>query len=64
LFKKDRIIIKKLDLKKTWYLKTAIIEKECITRLNNDIFEGPKYLIPLVEFISFNFFIFFLTEPE
>ena len=32
------------DLKKTVYLKTAIIEKEWMIRLKKDIFVGPKYL--------------------
>ena len=44
--------------------KTAIIEKECITRFNKDILEGPKYLVPRIESISFNFFKCLLTEPE
>ena len=64
LFKKESIIIKKLDLKKTWYLKTAIIEKECIARFSKDIFDGPKYRTPRIEFISFKTFKFFVTEPE
>ena len=32
-------------------LKTAIIEKEWIINFNKGIFEGPKYLMPLTEFI-------------
>ena len=62
--KKDNIIIIKVDLKKTVYLKTAIIENECTTRLKSDIFEGPKYLIPLIEFVSLRFDKFFFIEPE
>ena len=54
LVKKDNIIIIKVDLKKTVYLKTPIIENECMARLKRDIFEGPKYLRPLIESISFN----------
>ena len=50
----DKIVERIIDLKKTWYLKTAIIEKECINNLNKDIFEGPKYLVPLIESISLN----------
>ena len=34
------------------FLKTAIIEKEWIISLIKDIFDGPLYLIPLVELIS------------
>ena len=64
LFKKDKIIIKKLDLKKTEYLKTPIIEKECIIKLNSDILDGPKYLEPLIESISLNLSKFFLKVPE
>jgi len=64
LIKKDNIIIIKVDLKKTAYLKTAIIESECIARLKRDIFEGPKYLEPLIESTSFNFIKCFFTEPE
>jgi len=64
LFKKESNISKKLDLKKTWYLKTAIIVKECMARLNKDIYDGRKYLMPLIEFISLTIFKFFLTEPE
>ena len=28
--------------------------------LNKDIFDGPKYLVPLIELISFKFLNFFL----
>ena len=64
LIKKDNIIIIKVDLKKTVYLKTAIIESECIARLKRDIFEGPKYLRPLIESTSFKLDKFFFTVPE
>ena len=52
LFIYPKIIIMKKDLIKTCNLNTAIIEKEWIIRLKNDIFDGPKYLLPLVESIS------------
>ena len=52
------------DLKKTWFLKTAIIENEWINNLNNDIFDGPKYLNPLIESISFKLLICFDKDPE
>ena len=42
-------------------LKTEIIEKEWIQRLKIDIFDGPKYLEPLVEFIVFNLLIVFFN---
>ena len=52
LAKKLKTIIKKVDLRKTVYLKTPIIDKECTARLNIDILDGPKYLNPLVDSIS------------
>ena len=64
LDKKDSAIIRNVDLKKTVYLKTAIIENECTTRLKKDIFEGPKYLRPLIESASFRLVRFFFIEPE
>ena len=54
----------KVDLKKTRYLKTAIIENEWINSLKNDICDGPNYLKPLTEFISLIFFKFFFKVPE
>ena len=57
-------MIKNVDLKKTVYLKTAIIENECIIRLKRDIFDGPKYLRPLIDSVSFRCLIFFFTVPE
>ena len=59
-----RAIKIKEDLKKTWCLKTAIIEKECIKSLKSVIFDGPKYLNPRTELISLIFFKYFFTEPE
>ena len=58
------MIIINVDLKNTLYLKTAIIEKEWIKSLKMDIWDGPKYLKPLLEFISPNSFINFFTVPE
>ena len=49
---------------KTEILKTAIIDNEWTPRLNKDIFEGPKYLVPLVELIIFSGAIHFFTVPE
>ena len=58
-------MIIKVDLKKTVYLKTAMIEKECMTRFRRDILEGPKYLRPLIESVSFRFVkFFFYTSRE
>ena len=62
--KNESKIIKIQDLKKTLYLKTPIIEKEWIAKLKSDILEGPKYLVPLIELISFKLIIFFFNVPE
>ena len=60
-----KIIIEKIAaLKKTEILKTAIIDKEWIPRLYIDIFDGPKYLRPLVELIVWSGVIHFFTVPE
>ena len=61
--KKDKIEININDLKNTWNLKTAIIEKECVRSFKNDIFDGPKYLAPLSDSISFKSFKCFFTDP-
>ena len=47
--KYDEKIRRKADLKNTVFLNTAIIENEWIIRLKRDIFDGPKYLNPLIE---------------
>ena len=52
------------ELKNTRYLNTAIIEKECINNFVKGILEGPKYLIPLIDFIALYLLIFFLNVPE
>ena len=62
--KYEKNIISIVDLKKTVFLKTAIIANELIISLNKDIFEGPKYLKPLIELTEFSFKICFLTDPE
>ena len=54
----------KIDRKNTWVLKTAIIENEWIISFKNDILDGPKYLTPLIEFISFKILISFFNVPE
>ena len=62
--KKEKVKININDLKNTWNLKTAIIEKECVRSLKNDIFDGPKYLAPRSDSISFKLFRCFFTDPE
>ena len=51
----------KMLILKTVYLKTAIIENECIIRLKRDIFDVPKYLRPLIDPVSFRCLTFFCT---
>ena len=57
-------MINKEDLKNTDFLNDAIIANECITSLIKLIFEGPKYLNPLIELISAKLDKFFVTDPE
>ena len=56
--------IKKIKVKKTRYLNTAIMQRECIMSLNKDMCANPKYLFPLIEFISLYFLMCFLKVPE
>ena len=62
--KYETIIIIIADLKNTVFLKTAIIENECIIRLNKDIFEGPTYLKPRIELTKFSSGTWYFREPE
>tara|TARA_Y100000768_G_scaffold47358_1_gene30923 strand:+ start:710 stop:991 length:282 start_codon:yes stop_codon:yes gene_type:complete len=64
LLRKEVAKIKIIDLNSTVYLNTAIIENECMRSLNKDILDGPKYLNPLIDSISFKFFRYFFTVPE
>ena len=48
----------------TIFLNTEIIPKECITRPKKFIFEGPKYLDPLIDGIDVRSLIAFTTELE
>ena len=64
LLRKNSTKINKEDLNKTWYLKTAIIANECSIKCSRDIFEGPKYLIPLTEFIVSSSLKYLFTVPE
>ena len=48
----------------TDFLKTAIMEKECIKRLAKFICEGPKYLGPLNEDIETRSEIILVSVPE
>ena len=48
----------------TVFLKTLIIESECFNKLLKLIFEGPKYLLPLIEEIEIFLFSTFVNDPE
>ena len=60
----ERLCQNRTDLIKTANLKTAIIESECLIRFIKLIFEGPKYLIPLIEGVDIKSFSIFLNDPE
>ena len=53
-----------IDLINKVVLKTAIIERECFKRLIKLIFDGPKYLNPLIDGIDLRFLVIFDNEPE
>ena len=53
-----------IDLINKVVLKTAIIERECFKRLTKLIFDGPKYLSPLIDGIDLRFLVIFDNEPE
>ena len=57
-------MMNKAERIKTVFLKTLIIERECFNKLKKLIFEGPKYLVPLIEGIDNKFFSVFFNEPE
>ena len=48
----------------TVFLNTAIMEKECIKRLNKFIWDGPKYLVPLIDGTETRSDKILVTEPE
>ena len=41
-----------------------MIDKECFNKLKKLIFDGPKYLVPLIEGIDNRSFSTFFNEPE
>ena len=41
-----------------------MIERECFNKLKKLIFEGPKYLVPLIEGIDNKFFSVFLMTQK
>ena len=46
------------------FLKTLMIESECFIKLKKLIFDGPKYLVPLVDGIGNKLFSIFFNDPE
>ena len=54
----------KADLIKTVFLNTLIIESECFNKFLKLIFDGPKYLTPLIEGTDIKFFSTFANDPE
>ena len=62
---KNRYKIKnKIERIITVFLNTAIMEKECIKRLNKFILDGPKYLAPLIDGTETRSDKILVTEPE
>ncbi len=53
-----------IDLINKVVLKTATIERECFKRLIKLIFDGPKYLSPLIDGIDLRSLVIFDNEPE
>ena len=52
------------DRIKKVFLNTLIIESECLIKLIKLIFDGPKYLSPLIEGIEIKLSSIFFNEPE
>ena len=53
-----------IDLINKVVLKTAIIERECFKRLTKLIFDGPKYLAPLIDGTDLRSLTTLDNEPE
>ena len=56
--------INNADLNNTVFLKTLIIDKECFNKFEKLIFDGPKYLTPLIDGIDIKSFSIFFKDPE
>ena len=61
---KTYIIMNKAERIKKVFLKTLIIDSECVIKLLKLIFEGPKYLVPLIEGIEIKLSSTFFSDPE
>ena len=48
----------------TVFLNTLIIERECFTKFEKLILDGPKYLVPLIDGIDNKSFSTFVKDPE
>ena len=46
------------------FLKTLMIDNECFIRFKKLIFDGPKYLVPLIDGTFMKFFSTLDKEPE
>ena len=46
------------------FLKTLMIESECFIKFKKLIFDGPKYLMALVDGIGNKLFSIFFNDPE
>ena len=57
-------MINKPERIKNVFLKTLMIESECFIKLKKLIFDGPKYLLPLVDGIGNKLFSIFFNDPE
>ena len=57
-------MINKAERIKTVFLKTLIIDSECFNKLKKLIFEGPKFLSPLIEGTDNKSFSIFVKDPE
>ena len=64
LIKKIYKIINKAERIKNVFLKTLIIDNEWLIKLKKLIFEGPKYLVALIDGIAIKLDSIFVNEPE
>ena len=64
LIKRIYKTINKAERIKTVFLKTLIMDKECLIKFLKLILEGPKYLVPLIEGTEIISFSIFFNAPE
>ena len=56
--------MKNADRIRKVFLKTLIIASECLIKFIKLIWDGTKYLVPLIDGIGIKLFSIFLNEPE